>query len=168
MFARTDGFLGRRTKKEDFNGKSHTRRKQSSENISQDKNAAVQPENKNSQIASAERHRPLIKGNAAETNCWLAEGGCSDAEARGVSGVPGQANHVGGRAVRVGVRLAKAHNTCQDDGHVKTRSPVMRTSHLSSWAGDPLTQRPGARSRPSPHVGHLWASPGTPNRWHSC
>lgn len=167
MFARTDGFLGRRTKKEDFNGKSHTRRKQSSENISQDKNAAVQPENKNSQIASAERHRPLIKGNAAETNCWLAEGGQQCRSQRRERGPqPGQPR--GGRAVRVGVRPAKAHNTCQDDGHVKTRSPVMRTSHLSSWAGDPLTQRPGARSRPSPHVGHLWASPGTPSRWRSC
>lgn len=150
---RTDGFLGRRTKKDDFNGKSHRRRKQSSENIPQDKHTQrFSLQNKDSQIASAERHRPLIKGNAAETNCWLAEDRRSDAEARGVSGVPGQANHVGATAVRVGVRLAKAHNTCQDDEHIKTRSPVMRTSHLSSWAGDPLTQRPGARSRPSSHT----------------
>lgn len=52
VFVRTDGFLGRRTKKEDFHGKSHTRRKQSSENISQDKNTQpFSPRNKDSQIA---------------------------------------------------------------------------------------------------------------------
>lgn len=76
----------------------------------------------------AERHRPLMKENAAETSCWLAEDGRSDAEARGVSGVPGQANPVGGTAVRVGVRPGQRPQHLPGRWHVKTRSLVIRTS----------------------------------------